>query len=133
MTFFITSESSYEITDIRTVEFEDELNSFFYEKNYGNSISHISTIIICVSEKFDSFHPIRKSRVVKERAKLSFEYKLDFNTYKTMDKEQRIRYIETEYLKNIKELLENKRLEDFDYKTFLYDLACCLKIEKKDL
>lgn len=127
MTFFITSESSYEIPNLRIVEFEDKLNSFFYEKNYGNSIRHISTIIICVSDKFELLHPIRKARMAKESAKLSFEYKLEFNTFKAMNEEQQVKYIATEYLENIKKILENKRVKEFDYKAFLYDLDFFLK------
>ncbi|PWK15755.1 hypothetical protein LV89_04965 [Arcicella aurantiaca] len=130
MTFFITSESSYEVPNLKTVEFEDELNSFFLEKNYGDSITHISTIIICVSDKFEQFHPVRKARLAKDRAKLGFEYKLDFNTYQTMDKEQQIKYIENEYLKSIKEIFENKKIKNFDDKTFLCDLDSFLNKEE---
>lgn len=122
MTFFITSESSYEISNFETVKFEDELNVFFHNKNYGQSIKHISTIIICVSNKFESLHPIRRARIVKEKAKLGFEYKLDFERYKNAEDSERVRYILIEFQRVLTGILTSKKIKDFDVTTFLNDL-----------
>ena len=125
MNFFITSETSYEITTPDTVEFENQLYRYFESKNYGEAINKISAIVICVSDKFEPLHPIRKPKVSKN--KLSFEYKLDFDLYKGMNEEQRKRYIAAEYFENIKKIFEKKKIKDFDSDSFLKDLEIRFK------
>lgn len=126
MNFFITSETSYEVVTPDTLDLENQLHKFFEDKNYGTTVDKISTIVICVSEKFEDLHPIRLPKMSKN--KLIFEYKLDFETYKVMTDEERKKYIAVEYFNNIKAVFETKKIKGFDSKTFLNDLEAFLNV-----
>lgn len=127
MNFFITSETSYEVGPLNTIDLEGKLQEFFENKSYGEVLGKISTIVICVSEKFDVLHPIRSPKLSKN--KLGFEYKLDFGTYKAMTDEERKKYLAVKYFNNLKEILAIKKIKDFDSITFLQDLEAFFKNE----
>ncbi len=128
MTFFITSETSYEVGTLNTIDLEEKLQEYFESKHYGEAIVKISTIVICVSEKFNALHPIRSPKISKN--KLSFEFKLNFEKYKVMVDEERKKCISIEYFNNLKEILINKKVKNFDSSTFLKDLETFLKNEE---
>lgn len=113
-----------------TSDLEDEINTTFQLKSYGSAILTIYSGFICVSKQYDELHPVRLPKLLRKEPALEFEYKLDFEAYRSMNDEQRKRYVATEYLKNIKEILEKKKIKDFDSDTFLNDLESLLKIRK---
>ncbi|TAF94883.1 MAG: hypothetical protein EAZ46_09100 [Runella sp.] len=130
MIFFITTESSYEIPTPNILELEENLNLFFDKRNYGDAIAHISTIVICVSKEFDFLHPVRPNKISKKKSKLGFEFKLDFQTYKAMNDEERLKYIASEYFKNLKNIFTSKPIKGFDSELFIQDLEAFLTAEK---
>ncbi len=127
MIFFITSETSYEVGAINTIDLENKLQTYFESKYYGEILGKISTIVICVSEKFNALHPIRLPKISKN--KLSFEFKLDFETYKSMADSERTKYIAVEYFNNLTKVLIAKKIKGFDSNSFLQDLEIFLKNE----
>jgi hypothetical protein len=105
---------------------EDSLTAFFNSKQYG-VIETIYSGFICVSKEYEVLHPVRPLKLLRKEPALVFEYKLDFDTYKNMNDEQREKYVATEYFKTLKEVLAKKKIKDFDANLFLSDLEQCLK------
>lgn len=112
-----------------TSNLEDRIDLIFQKKYYGNSILKIYSGFVCVSETFELLHPIRPAKLLRKESALEFEYKLDFETYKNMNDEQRLKYVATEYLKNVKEIFIIKKIKDFDSQHFIDDLELFFRNE----
>ena len=110
-----------------TFKLADELNLFFKEKNYGKRIEKIYTGIICVSKGFEPFFPIRPLKVMKKEPALEYEIKLDFETFKSSDEEQRKSLLISEFFKKTKEYLMGKNIKGFEKEQFIKDLESYFK------
>lgn len=110
-------------------EIEDKLWDYFENKNYGPSIRTIYSGFICVAKDYEQIIVKRKPKLLRKEPALEFEYKLDFETYKSITDEERRKYIAVEYFNNLKEVLATKKLKDFDNATFLQDLETFFKSE----
>ncbi|GAB4032830.1 hypothetical protein GCM10028809_32500 [Spirosoma gilvum] len=102
--------------------FEDKLNEHFKAKNYGESVQTIYGSFVCVSAEYEFLNPIRKPRLLRKEPSLEFEYRLDFNTYRGMDNNERLRYIATGYYNNLKATFAIRKAKRFDSEAFLKDV-----------
>ena len=101
---------------------EDQLNLFFNERFYGDSIQKIYTGAICVSKEFEEFSVVRKPKFLRKEPALEIEYKLDFQTYKQMGNDQRLDYNLLTFLEKVIELTNNPKIKDFNLNLFVKDL-----------
>jgi len=114
-------EFSFEEGNI-TFKLAEELNVFFKGKDYGKRIEKIYTSVICVSQGFEPFFPIRPLKVMKKKPALEYEIKLDFETFKSSNEEQRKSLLVNEFFKMTKEYLMEKTIKGFEKEQFINDL-----------
>ncbi|MCU0470912.1 MAG: hypothetical protein MUF58_20190 [Arcicella sp.] len=123
MEIFITAQISdgisfpYKLNDL-----EDKMNLFFSDKQYGFSIRKIYSGFVCVSKVYDEFMVIRPPKLLRKEPALEFEYKLDFEKYRNIEENERVRYILIEFQRVLTDILISKKIKDFDVITFLNDL-----------
>lgn len=107
--------------------FEDELNTYFNKKKYGEKILKIYVGIICVSKGFEPFFTVRPLKILRKEPSLEYEFKLDFNEFINSDKEKRDKILSFEFLKKSKEILSTKKIKGFDTEKFVNDLELFFK------
>lgn len=100
------------------------INDFFFEKEYG-PISDLYIGVVCVSEKFEPFFPIRPIRMVKGNI-LEYEIKLDFDIFRSKDLEHQLAYTKDILILSTKEIFAETTLKDFDSSQFVNDLVSSL-------
>jgi len=133
MEFYIGSQFSKEFTfeESRIVKkIEEELNTFFKIKNYGDRVKIIVTGVICVSKGFESFFMVRPAKVLRKEPAIEFEIKLDFESFKAMNDSNRKVTVIKEYFKSLKEFVESKTIKGFEKDIFIQDLENFFKEQK---
>ncbi|TAF94881.1 MAG: hypothetical protein EAZ46_09090 [Runella sp.] len=134
MNFIVGGDFSHELSHRRYREavdiIERELDTFFELKEYGERIMKIYCGVICGSKEFEQFLSVRPAKLLRKEPALEFEFKLDFQTYKAMNDEERLKYIASEYFKNLKDIFANKPIKGFDSELFIQDLEAFLTAEK---
>ncbi len=119
-------EFSHEESNITHI-LKDELNIVFENKNYGNRINKVYIGVICVSKGFEPFFKIRPLKIYKTEKALEYELKLDFETFKLSNKEERKSLLIDEFLKKTKECLMKKTINGFEKEKFIKDLEYYFK------
>lgn len=110
-----------------THKLAEELNCFFKDKDYGERIKKIYVGVICVSKGFEPFFKARPFKVMRKEAALEYEIKLDFETFKSSNEEQRKSLLINEFFKKTKEYLIEKTIKGFEKEQFIDDLENYLK------
>lgn len=118
------------------IDFSDDMEKFFFQKNYGNDIMDIVIGIVCVSPIFEQFFKPRRPKYTKDKIHIKsegFEYdiekcleysiKLDFETFKNSSEEEAKKYLSQEILKSLEIIDRMKsKIKDFDLVNFKKDL-----------
>lgn len=130
MEFYIGAEFSREFSfeESRiTHELAEKLNSFFKEKNYGNRVTKVNIMAICVSKGFEPFCVVRPPKVLKKEPTFVYELKLDFDEMFNADEQQRKKILVLSILETSKEILTQKTIKGFEKEKFLEDLESYFK------
>lgn len=123
------------------VDFSDEMESYFEDKNYGHDIKSYTIGVICVSPQFEMFFKGKKPKYTKgKKATIqegvpftledSFEYdiKLDFDIFNNTTESEARKILATEIMKSISALEDFKsKIKDFDANDFKRDLDTYFK------
>lgn len=108
-------------------ELSEAMNNSFKEKDYGSSICKIYIGVICVSQGFEAFFNVRPPKLYRNEPALEFELKLNFEEYKELDKDDRLKLLSSEILKTAVFVFENKRIKEFEKQNFIDDLKSCFE------
>ncbi|SFZ93395.1 Immunity protein 44 [Flaviramulus basaltis] len=130
MEFYIGSQFSREFSfeESRvTQKLAEELNLFFKDKDYGERIKNIVVGIICVSKDFEPFFPVRRTKVMRKEPTISYEIKLDFESFKSSNVDERKLLLVKEFFKKTKEYLTEITIKDFKKDEFINDLEIYFK------
>ena len=118
------------------IDFSNDMEKSFIEKEYGNDLIEIVIGIICVSQFFEHFFKPKSPKYTKEKKHVKsegFEYevekcleysiKLDFETFKNFSEIEAKKYLALEILKSL-EIIETMKtkIKDFDFANFKEDL-----------
>lgn len=119
-------EFSHEESNI-THMLRDELNIVFQDKNYGNRINKIYIGVICVSKGFEPFYKVRPLKIYKTEKSLEYELKLNFDTYKSANEQERMQLLVLKVFEVTKEVLMSKTINGFEKEQFIKDLESYFK------
>lgn len=132
MEFYIGSqfsrEFSFEESRI-THNLAEELNVFFNKKDYGERVKNITAGIICVSKGFEPFFPIRPLKILKKSPTITYEVKLDFETFRSLGEQDRKSFLIDEFFKITKIYLTEKIIKGFEQELFIDDLESYFKAQ----
>lgn len=120
------------------IDFSNDMEEYFIKKTYGTDVIEIIIGIICVSPSFETFFKPGKPKYIKEKKGikseftkqeydiekcLTYDIKLDFETFKNSSEVEAKRYLELEILKSL-EIIEamKTKMKDFDLIKFKRDL-----------
>ncbi len=120
-------EFSFEEASI-TNDLKDILNKCFIEKKYNSTIQKIYIDFICVSKGFEPFFMTRPLKILRNEPAIGYEIKLEFEVFFKANFEERTKMLHSELLNQSKEILNNKKLKDFNWQEFLEDLQECLSL-----
>ena len=131
----------YTSTEIRNesrclIDFSDDMKEYFLNKSYGNDLIDIVIGIVCVSPNFEKFFKPRRPKYTKDKKHiksegfeydiekcLSYDIKLDFETFKSSSEMEAKKYLSEEILKSLEIIGTMKsKIKDFDLINFKKDL-----------
>lgn len=115
-------EFSFEETSLITNRLNNSFNDFFAQKNYGADIEKVYIAIICVSKGFEPFFIPRPLKVLKKDLAIEYELKVDFETIFKSTTEEKIKILFSELLNQTKEIINGKKIKNFEEDRFLSDL-----------
>lgn len=122
MNFFFGLQISLGVSDQGfCVNLSEQLGAYFHGKEYGK-IQTIYCGVICVSEEFVPFFPVRPLKILRKEPAIEFEYSLDFERFKLMNQDERKKYIVHEYLHGLETIVMTKKIKGFDLPRLLVDL-----------
>ena len=130
MDFYIGTEFSKEFSfeDGRiTHKLAKDLNVAFKDLDYGDRIRKLNINVICVSKGFEPFCVVRPLKISRKEPMLVYELKLDFESFKNADEEERKRILINEVFKTTKEVLMSKTIKGFEKEKFIEDLESYFK------
>jgi hypothetical protein len=124
-------------------KFSDDIEKYFFNKNYGTDLIDIVIGIVCVSPNFEQFFKPRRPKYTKDKKHIKsegFEYdiekcleysiKLDFETFKNGTEEECRKLLAREILRSLKVLEDMKgKIKDFNAENFKKDLENYFKEE----
>ena len=119
-------EFTFQEGDI-TSNLEEELNNLFKNSDYGDRIKKIYIGVICVSKDFSPFYNPRPLKIYKTEPSLEYEFKLDFETFKSANESNRKLILINEFFKKTKEYLMAKTINGFEKEQFIDDLESYFK------
>ena len=119
-------EFSFEEGNI-TSNLEKELNNLFKNSDYGDRIKKMYIGVICVSKDFSPFYNPRPLKIYKTEPSLEYGLKLDFETFKSADENNRKLILINEFFKKTKEYLMEKTIKGFKKEEFIKDLELYFK------
>jgi hypothetical protein len=119
-------------------DFSNDMEEWSLKKKYGNDLLELIIGIICVSQSLEAFFKPGKPKYIKEKKGvkstytdqeydiekcLTYDIKLDFETFKKFSEIEAKKHIALEILKSL-EIVETMRtkIKDFDLTTFKKDL-----------
>lgn len=131
----------YTSTEIRNesrclIDFSDDMKGYFLNKSYGNDLIDIVIGIVCVSPNFEQFFKPRRPKYTKDKKHiksegfeyeiekcLSYDIKLDFETFKSSSEMEAKKYLSEEILKSLEIIGTMKSIiKDFNLINFKKDL-----------
>lgn len=118
-------EFSFEDTLIAD-DLKNTLNKYFDEKKYDAKIQKIYCSFICVSKGFEPFFMVRPLKIYRTEPAIEYEIKIEFELFFKSNNEERSKILSSEFLKQSEEILNDKKMKNFDVKEFLSDLEKCL-------
>lgn len=118
--------------------FSNDMEDYFKKKTYGDDLIEIVIGIICVSPVFEAFFKPGKPKYIKEKKGvkseftkqeydiekcLTYDIKLDFETFKNFSEIEAKKYLSLEILKSL-EIIEvmKSKIKDFNLINFKKDL-----------
>lgn len=123
--------------------FSNHLENYFLKKDYGKDLKSIIIGINCVSPNFEQFFKIQKPKYIGNKKVsiskytgqsyeiekcLSYDLKLDFETFKNISEIEAKKYLSEEILKSIDIIgTMQKKIKDFDLLMFKKDLSSYFK------
>lgn len=141
MKFALTVEASIGVEDKTNLihDLSSRLSQYFSDKNYGDDVITILIGVICVAPEFEWFSKIRKpkyvfyrkyirgsSEIIADRA-LSFEIKIDYESFKNQTDKQNVKLLATEIEKSLSNLDSlPKKIRNFDKEQFSEDMKSYL-------
>lgn len=98
----------------------------------GDNIYHANALkvyidFICVSKGFEPFFMARPLKVHKSEPAISYELKLDFDEFFNANEQQRLEILKREFISQSKEILDTKKLKDFNLSQFISDVEKCFE------
>lgn len=124
-------EFSFEETSLITNRLNDSFNSFFKERDYGSDVKKTYIGILCVSKGFEPFFIPKPLKVLKKDFAIEYELKVDFETIFKSNIEERIEILYSELLNQSKEIINSKKIKNFDSDKFLNDFEKFTKLDDK--
>lgn len=130
MEFSIGTQFSREFSFEDTLVADDlkkRLNHYFTEKKYDAKIQKIYCSFICVSKGFEPFFMVRPLKIYRIEPAIEYEIKLEFELFFKSNYEERSKILSNEFLKQSREILNDKKMKNFNVEEFLNDLEKCLE------
>lgn len=140
----ITEEISVEISNKMNFISQDvaSLKAYFANRSYGNDLHSLYIGVICMSPKFEQFFKSRKPnykseakvlidhgvRVEQEARSLSYDLKLDFETY--LNATERKSLLARDILKSLDTIGTVKKIKNFDLGKFKEDFEDFFQLNK---
>jgi hypothetical protein len=138
----ITSSPGFEKSDM-IIKLSDELEKYFINKEFGNSVKAYTIGLHCVDvpKGFEKFSKLPKPNYTKGKKvinpdgipftledNLEYSIKLDFETFKNGTNEECRKLLAKEILQSLKVLDTMKsKINDFNTEKFKEDLESCFK------
>ncbi|MBS7252451.1 hypothetical protein [Flavobacterium branchiicola] len=122
-------EFSFEDTLIAD-DLKNTLNKYFDEKKYDAKTQKIYCSFICVSKGFEPFFMVRPLKIYRTEPAIEYEIKIEFEPFFKSNNEERSKILSSEFLKWSKEILNDKKMKNFDVEEFVSDLERCLSSVK---
>lgn len=126
-----SKEFNFEEILLITNKLNNSFNNFFEQKKYGSDVQKIYITMICVSKGFEPFFIPRPLKLLKKDLAIEYELKVDFEIVFKSNIEEKIKILYSELLNQSKEIINNKKIKNFDNDRFLNDLESFIEINQE--
>lgn len=126
-----SKEFNFEEILLITNKLNNSFNNFFEQKKYGSDVQKIYITMICVSKGFEPFFIPRPLKLLKKDLAIEYELKVDFEIVFKSNIEERMKILYSELLNQSKEIINNKKIKNFDNDRFLNDLESFIEINQE--